>query len=110
MAWHLHKKDFLPDNEADMQADIPHDKRIVLRVQSGPYAGLHQIDGTVSQALALLGEGATQLPAFLPNVPMPPDSRSAPASLVRVTPRYVLYHECAGPPIHRFDEFNPQQV
>lgn len=91
--------------------DISTDKRVVLRVTSGPYAGLHQIVGTVHQAIAAYGN----LPDFLPAAAMPPDGRSAPAGLVAFKPRFVLYKECHGPEPLQYgrptdkDHFSPEQ-
>ena len=77
-----------------------HDKRIVLLVTSGEFAGLHQILGTVTQQEAECGP----MPEFIPETRMPPDGRIAPAGLVRMTHRFVLYKECSGPISKRFNE------
>lgn len=81
------------------------DKRIVLVATRGPFAGLHQITGTVSQAMAAVG----CVPEFVDEVSLPGDGRMAPAGLVRSTPRFVLFKECAGPQMARLDQFNPSQ-
>lgn len=84
----------------------PFDKRIVLLVTSGPYTGLHQITGTVSQAVAAVGS----VPEFVDECHMPPHNhRLAPAGLVKVEHRFLLFKECAGPQTSRFDEMHPQQ-
>lgn len=83
----------------------PFDKRIVLLVTSGPFAGLRQINGTVSQARAELGA----LPEFLESVSMPPDQRRAPVGLVAYKHRYVLYKEIYGPPAQTYESMDPRQ-
>lgn len=76
------------------------DKRIVVHVTTGPYKGLHAIQGTLSQLLAEQGE----MPEFVPVSSMPPDNRPAPLGLVRMTHRMIVYKECTGPDMKRFDE------
>ena len=68
------------------------DKRIVVLLTSGPRAGLHLIDGTVQQAEAHL---KARLPDFIPELTV--FDRTFPAGMVKTTPRYVLYKECASP-------------
>lgn len=83
------------------------DKRIVLRHTQGPYAGLHEICGTLSQ----LGDSVT--PADLPGVLGPitvQPNRQTSASLLQVHPRWILYGEFWAITRGRLNDFNPAQV
>lgn len=77
-------------------------KRIVLKHVVGPFSGLHRIMGTTDQLLA--GLQVEQLPPYIEPVDFV-DHKGA-ARLVKVKPRYVLFHEC--PPNHE-NAFHPEQ-
>lgn len=90
-----------------METEPEFDKRIVVEHVTGPLKGLTQIIGAVSE---LAKEGGTRLPTFMPSMRCGiGGTRDIPTGLIKVTPRRVIYKECAGPQLHRFDEFNPEQ-
>jgi hypothetical protein len=84
----------------------PLDKRIVLLHCKGPWKDIYQIVGAQSDTLAALD--LAELPAFIEQCEMG-DGRVTSASMVKVTPRWVLYRENT-PPEGKFNEFNPAQV
>lgn len=83
------------------------DKRIVLRHTQGPYAGLHEICGTLSQ----LGDNVAvkDLPGVLGPITVQPQ-RAVQASLLRVRTRWILYGEMWKVTKGVFNDFNPAQV
>lgn len=80
----------------------PLEKRIVLLHCKGPWAGVAQILGTDTQHLKELE--VEQMPEFAEGIEMG-DGRIADASLLKVTPRMMLYKETAGG-----NDFHPGQV
>lgn len=83
----------------------PLDKRIVLLHLKGPWKDIYQIVGAQSDTLAELD--LAELPAFLAECEMG-DGRVTSASMVKVTPRMVVYRENTPP--GKGNEFNPAQV
>lgn len=82
------------------------DKRLVTLLTSGPLAGLHIIDGTVSQLRAAQGE---RLPEYIEGVATA-DGRKIAVGLVAFKRRFVLYKEINGPTMRRLDKtFHPEQ-
>jgi hypothetical protein len=86
------------------------DLRVVLLTTTGPYAGLHQIQGRVSE----IAPKNEPLPELVPDVPFL-DGHRGMAGLIKFTPRYVLYKEVSGPTMHSYnrttgkDHFDPSQ-
>lgn len=77
---------------------ITRNQRIVLEHTCGPYAGLHQIVGHSDQ------HGGQQPPALTEPFTITPGERMALASLVKSTPRFLLYRELTVPEgLGRFD-------
>jgi hypothetical protein len=62
-------------------------RRIVLLHSRGPYAGLHQIMGTTADF------GGKQPPAVTDAFTITPGTRVGQASLMKSTPRYLLFKE-----------------
>lgn len=83
------------------------DKRIVLLHCVGPWAGIHQITGAESDYLKELG--VDSMPAFAEGI-CTGDDRVTDASLVKVTPRMMLYKETMTSNGGKFNEFHPEQV
>ena len=78
------------------------DKRVVFAHTTGPLAGLHTIMGRVSSLGLKEGQ---PLPTDAKNFTA--QGRAIPfAGLVKVTPRFVLYHEplAFGKPVRGFDK------
>ena len=91
----------MPDNSPE------YDKRLVVLLTTGPLAGLHCIDGTVSQLKAYTG--AAELPDFIPEVATV-DGRHIAVGLVQFKHRFLLYKEVSGPQMQRYDKtFDPRQ-
>ncbi len=91
-----------------METEPEFDKRIVVEHVTGPRKGLSEIIGTLSQAAK---EGHPTLPTFIPELWCGLNAMTCiPASIIKVDARRVIYRECAGPPLHKFDEFHESQV
>lgn len=78
----------MPDNTLEMMPDATNrNQRIVLQHTTGPFAGGFQIMGYSD-------EFGTQLPPTLTDVfDISPGARKGRASLIKSTPRYLLYRE-----------------
>ena len=83
----------------------PLDKRVLLLHCKGTWKGIHQILGRQSETLAEME--LAEMPAFIEQVEMG-DGHIASVSMVKVTPRSILYRENT-PPGDKFNEFNPAQ-
>lgn len=84
----------------------PLDKRIVLLHCIGPWSGVHQILGLESEHLKELG--VDQMPGFAEGILMG-DGRVADASLLKVTPRMMVYKEPTPAGGGKFNDFHPDQ-
>ena len=71
-------------------------KRVVLQYTTGPFQGMFQIVGTEDQ---LPHPEVGSLPSYVGDLSFS-DGRKGGASLVKITPRYVLYQETLQVPEH----------
>jgi hypothetical protein len=84
------------------------DKRIVLLHCEGPWKDVYQIMGLESDHLKELE--VDQMPGFAEGICMG-DGRIADASLLKVTPRMIVYRETTPPTDGgKFNDFHPEQV
>lgn len=86
------------------------DRRVVQQVTQGPYAGIYRIIGRVSDMVAdpVSPDMGTQLPTYVDKAHLL--DHFGPMSLVKLTPRFVLYREMLPPPpTGVLNEFHPQQ-
>ena len=81
-------------------------KRVVLHYTQGAYSGLCQILGTCDQLKMSLK--VEELPTFVDNVSFL--DHTGECSLVKVTPRYVLYQEVLSSKIRELSESHPEQT
>lgn len=86
------------------------ERRVVQQVTQGPYKGIFRIIGLVSDMVTdpVSPDVGTQLPTYVDKAHLL--DHFGPMSLVKLTPRYVLYREMMPPPpTGVLNEFHPSQ-